>query len=75
VLLRLDSLAGQASALTTEHRTQINETVENLNLLSRQLNHFAEEITKRPYRLLTGVKPYLRDTLPPRPDSTTAIRP
>jgi len=77
LLLRLDSLAGTATALTVEHRARIDETVTNLNLLSRQMNHFAEEITKRPYRLLTGVKPYGRDSLPPpvRPDSVTASRP
>lgn len=32
---------------------------------SRQLNHFVEELSRRPYRLLTGVKP-----LPPSRDST-----
>lgn len=75
LLLRLDTLAGTASALTSEHRARVNETVQNLNLLSRQLNHFAAEITRRPYRLLTGVKAY-PDTLPPPPrDSITASRP
>jgi len=31
--------------------------VTNLNQVSRQLNHFVEDISRRPYRLLTGVKP------------------
>jgi ABC-type transporter Mla subunit MlaD len=75
LLLRLDTLAGTASALTTEHRARITETVQNLNLLSRQLNHFAAEVTRRPYRLLTGVRQY-PDTLPAPPrDSATASRP
>jgi ABC-type transporter Mla subunit MlaD len=75
LLARLDTLAGTASALTSQHRAAIDQTVANLNLLSRQLNHFAEEITKRPYRMLTGVKPYERDTVPPRADTLTASRP
>jgi ABC-type transporter Mla subunit MlaD len=64
LLLRLDSLAGTATALTVEHRARIDETVTNLNLLSRQMNHFAEEITRRPYRLVTGVKPFVPDSTP-----------
>lgn len=79
LLLRLDTLAGTATSITTGHRAAIGETLENLNILTRQLNHFATEITKRPYRLLTGVKPYAAESLPPvlshPADSATAIRP
>jgi ABC-type transporter Mla subunit MlaD len=75
LLLRLDTLAGNATSLTTQHRAAIDQTVANLNLLSRQLNHFAAEITKRPYRMLTGVKPFGPDTVRLRTDSLTASRP
>lgn len=81
LLLRLDTLTGTATAVTTTHRAAIGETLENLNLLSRQLNHFAAEITKRPYRALTGVKPYPAESLRARPrgelaaDSVAARRP
>lgn len=57
VLLRIDTLTATAQALTVENRTELREAIVNLNLLSRQLNHFAEEMSRRPYRLLTGVKP------------------
>lgn len=65
LLQRLDTLAGAATALSTTHRAAIGETLANLNLLSRQLNHFATEITRRPYRALTGVRPFV--------DSTAAV--
>ena len=74
-----DTLTATATEVTTTHRAAIGETLENLNLLTRQLNHFAAEITKRPYRVLTGVKPYAADTAPPprevAADSAAARRP
>lgn len=77
LLLRLDTLAGTATAITTGHRAAIDETLVNLNLLSRQLNHFAAEITKRPYRMLTGVKPFRVDSQSGAPpvDSALGTRP
>jgi ABC-type transporter Mla subunit MlaD len=81
LLMRLDTLTGTATAISTSHRAAIGETLENLNLLSRQLNHFAAEITKRPYRVLTGVRPFAADTTVPPPttgrqvDSAAGRRP
>jgi ABC-type transporter Mla subunit MlaD len=62
VLLRVDSLAAQASQMTTENRQDIRTAVGNLTQLTRQLNHLTEEVSRRPYRLLTGVKPLKEDT-------------
>jgi len=56
-LQRIDSLTGAAQILTAENRRDLREAVTNLTRLSRQLNHFADEVSRRPYRLLTGVKP------------------
>lgn len=81
LLLRLDTLTGTATAISSSHRAAIGETLENLNLLSRQLNHFAAEITKRPYRVLTGVRPFAGDStaVPPttgrQVDSAAGRRP
>lgn len=68
-LVRLDSLTTVVNGLARDNQTAINETVANLFQISRQMNHFVEEMSKRPYRLLTGVKPIGRDTVsdPPRP--------
>jgi ABC-type transporter Mla subunit MlaD len=57
LLNRLDSLARDVREMTVDNRSSLRETVTNLNQVSRQLNHFVEDISRRPYRLLTGVKP------------------
>jgi ABC-type transporter Mla subunit MlaD len=64
VLSRVDSLAAQASQMTTENRDDVRVAVANLTQLTRQLNHLAEEVSRRPYRLLTGVKPLPADSAP-----------
>lgn len=64
VLLRVDSLAAQAGQMTTENREDVRIAVANLTQLTRQLNHLAEQVSRRPYRLLTGVKPLPTDSAP-----------
>lgn len=64
VLLRVDSLAAQAGQMTTENREDVRIAVANLTQLTRQLNHLAEQVSRRPYRLLTGVKPLPSDSAP-----------
>lgn len=66
LLMRLDSLAREAHSLATENRSDLRLTVANLTEASRQLNNFVDQMSRRPFRALTGVKP-----LPPR-DSTRA---
>ena len=74
VLLRMDSLAAQASAMTVENRDDVRAAVANLTQLTRQLNHLTEEVSRRPYRFLTGVKPLPADSARPR-DPTDSVRP
>jgi ABC-type transporter Mla subunit MlaD len=62
LISRLDSIAGEARAFTTENRGELREAVVNLAQVSRQLNHFVDQMSRRPYRVLTGVKPLPRDT-------------
>ena len=62
LLLRLDTLAGEARSFTMENRGPLRETVTNLTEVSRQLNHFVEQMSRRPFRALTGVKPLPRDS-------------
>ena len=66
LLLRLDSLAHEAHSLATENRSDLRLTVSNLTEASRQLNNFVDQMSRRPYRALTGVKP-----LPPRDTAQT----
>jgi ABC-type transporter Mla subunit MlaD len=67
LLVRLDSLAGEARALTTENRADLRATVVNLTEASRQLNHFVDQMSRRPYRALTGIKPLPRDSTGAKP--------
>ena len=69
---RLDSIATRVQALTPDNQTDLGASVANL-AASRQLNHFIDQMSQRPYGLLTGVKPRAparHDTSadpPPRP--------
>jgi ABC-type transporter Mla subunit MlaD len=65
LLARLDSLAGDARSVAVRNGAALGETMQNLNALTRRLNHFVDEMSRRPYRLLTGVRPL-------RPDSAQA---
>ncbi len=75
LLARLDSLASRAESLTMENQADIRESVANLAQVSRQLNHFVEEMSRRPYRILTGVKPVPAPTSAPTPHDTTRADP
>jgi len=57
LLLRLDSVAREAHSLTAENRSDLRATVTNLTEASRQLNNFVDQMSRRPFRALTGVKP------------------
>ena len=56
--------------MARENRTDLRETATNLAELSRQLNHFADAVSRRPYRFLTGVTPLPPDKTDPPKDST-----
>jgi ABC-type transporter Mla subunit MlaD len=68
LLLQLDSLTRDVRTVTSENRGDLRTTAANLAEVSRQLNHFADAVSRRPYRFLTGVTP-----LPP--ESTKADPP
>ena len=72
LMLRLDSLAGRAQTVTAENQADLRTSVANLAQVSRQLNHFVDQMSRRPYRALTGVKPL---PLPPARDTAHAVDP
>lgn len=53
----MDSLVTTASAITAENRDVIRETADRLLRSSEVLEHFADQVSRRPTRLLTGVTP------------------
>ncbi len=57
LLRHMDTLVTTASAITSENRDVIRETAERLRRSSEVLEHFADQVSRRPTRLLTGVTP------------------
>lgn len=54
---RLDSLTRVAHDMAIENRTDIRETIEKLAAAAVTLEHFADQVSRRPLRMLTGVTP------------------
>jgi ABC-type transporter Mla subunit MlaD len=68
VLQRLDDLATTANGMALENRESIRSTIENLRRSSIIMDHFVEQVSRRPARMLTGVRlPPAADTTGPRP--------
>jgi ABC-type transporter Mla subunit MlaD len=61
-LLRFDSLASTALDMSRENRETIRLTIQQLHRSATILEHFAEQMSRRPLRFLTGITP-------PPPDS------
>lgn len=62
VLARYDSLAVTALAMSNENRDDVRETIEKLARSADILQNFADRVSRRPLRLLTGVQPPPPDT-------------
>ena len=67
LIQRLDSLTVDAGAIVAENRAAIATAVANLTETSRKLDYFVDQMSRRPYRLMTGVTPP-----PPAPQRDTA---
>ena len=64
VLARADSLLATTHTLVIDNKDAVTEVSDLLLRSARILEHFADQVSRRPTRLLTGVRP------PPPPDST-----
>jgi ABC-type transporter Mla subunit MlaD len=79
-----DSLAGTLGASRTllarldttlsENRGDLRSTVTDLRTMSRQMLHLIDQLSRRPYRILTGVKPIPLDSTTPPPAVPTSQR-
>jgi ABC-type transporter Mla subunit MlaD len=57
MLAELDSLTTLARSMALENRDEITQTVERLSRSAVILENFAERVSRRPLRLLTGITP------------------
>jgi ABC-type transporter Mla subunit MlaD len=62
ILNRIDTLAISTGDLLDENQDVIRDAVEHLRRSSLILEHFADQVSRRPTRLLTGVQPLVPDT-------------
>lgn len=62
ILSRIDTLAISTGELLDENQDIIRDAVEHLRRSSLILEHFADQVSRRPTRLLTGVQPPVPDT-------------
>jgi ABC-type transporter Mla subunit MlaD len=60
----LDSLTLTAAAIAGDNREVIRRTADHLYVVSAKLEHFVDQVSRRPLRMLTGVRPLARDSLP-----------
>jgi ABC-type transporter Mla subunit MlaD len=66
-LRRVNSLAETADAMAGENRVALQETIQHLHNSAVLLEHFADQVSRRPTRLLTGVNPPPLDSNRKRP--------
>ncbi len=57
VIVRLDELANTANNMAVENRDEIRETIRRLRNSAIMLEHFTDQVSRRPLRFLTGVRP------------------
>lgn len=62
VLARFDTLAHTAQGIASENRDALTETIQRLQRSAVMLEHFADRVSRRPLRLLTGVTPPIDST-------------
>lgn len=56
LLRQLDTVAANANSLATENRGSIRETLDHLHRSSILMDHFVDQVSRRPVRMLTGVR-------------------
>jgi ABC-type transporter Mla subunit MlaD len=68
MVAHLDSLALAATAIAGENRAVVRTTAENLFVISAKLEHFLDQVSRRPLRMIYGVRP-LADSVRPMPST------
>ena len=75
--LRLDTLTSTTSQMATENRADIRATVAQMKMVGFQLEYFMDQMSRRPMRMLTGMKPMDADSVRARmaADSAAQVTP
>lgn len=63
LLLRLDTLTSTTHQVANENRADIRATVAQMKVVGVQLEYFLDQVSRRPLRMITGMKPMNTDSL------------
>ncbi len=67
LLGNLDSLTTTARNIAQENQAEIKQVMANLNVVSAKLGHFFDQVTRRPLRMITGVRALPPESLQVKP--------
>ena len=63
LLMRLDTLTNTTTRMAGENRADIRATVAQMKLVGLQLEYFLDQVSRRPLRMITGVRPLPTDSV------------
>ncbi|MGH7704192.1 MAG: hypothetical protein ACREMO_13950, partial [Gemmatimonadales bacterium] len=63
----LDSLTTTARGIAQENQAEIKQIMSHLKVVSAKLDHFFDQVTRRPLRMITGVRALPPESLQVKP--------
>jgi len=63
-LTRLDTLSLAANSVLIQNQEAIRRTMSNILVLSAKMDHFVDQVSRKPLKMLSGVKPLPPESLP-----------
>ena len=63
-LIRLDTLSLAANSVLVQNQEAIRRTMNNILVLSAKMDHFVDQVSRKPLKMLSGVRPLPPESLP-----------
>ncbi len=63
-LIRLDTLSLAANSVLIQNQEAIRRTMNNILVLSAKMDHFVDQVSRKPLKMLSGVRPLPPESLP-----------
>ncbi len=60
---RADTLTAAVTQTASDVTPDIKQTLKNVYILSAKLEYFIDQVSRRPHRLVTGIRPLSRDSI------------
>ena len=70
-LVRLDTLSLAANSVLIQNQEAIRRTMNNILVLSAKMDHFVDQVSRKPLKMLSGVRPLPPESLPQLFPTTT----